>query len=217
MNPNFINESKYWKEGYDIVVGIDEVGRGAFAGPLVAAGVVYRKDSSKTGLGKIKDSKLLSAKQREALSSVIKEKAIYTTIEEIDVSVINEVGVGKANNIIFERIIGRVISEFPRKKIFCLIDGLLPKNISSSLGIINGDQLSISIASASIIAKVHRDALMDKMSRDYQEYDFEQNKGYGTKSHQDAIRSFGLCQEHRKSFDLKAFLSARPAGVEPAT
>jgi ribonuclease HII len=201
--PNFKEEQQLWKKGYAYIAGVDEVGRGCFAGPVVTAAVILPQTfSSKKA---VNDSKKLSAKVREELAEVIKQQAIAFSIAEISVSIINKLGIGKATQQAFRS----SIKQLTKKPDFILIDAFYIKHISKRIQkpIIHGDALSISIAAASIIAKVYRDKLMQKLHNKYEAYDFFTNKGYGTKKHQEAIRKHGLSKLHRTSFDLSKFLT----------
>lgn len=245
--PNFTFEKQIWKKGYTSIAGIDEVGRGCFAGPVVASAVVFEKGitgikstTSATGekahdtLGtrdtrgtlKINDSKKLTKLQRERAAIWIKENCLVYGIGEASASTINRIGIVKATQIAFRNAIkianaklqmtneekGQIPSQArhdgnARYIDYLLIDafyipyvkGLRRKNQKA---IIKGDSKSISIASASIIAKVHRDALMEKIGkrRRYKKYDWCSNKGYGTKVHLEAIKKYGVNGYHRKMF-----------------
>lgn len=199
--PTFDYEEKFWKEGLHYVAGVDEVGRGCFAGPVVAAAVIL--PSSFNATSEINDSKLLSAKKRETLAEIIKKHALAFSIAEISVPVINEIGVGKAAQQAFaEAVLG--LKKAPQH---ILIDAFHITAFDRAIQtpIIHGDRISISIAAASIIAKVYRDALMERLHKKYEVYDFFSNKGYGTKKHREAISKFGLCDLHRTSFNLSKF------------
>jgi len=220
--PSFREEKKIWKKGYEFVIGVDEVGRGSFAGPVVAGGVIFRKGSNfKEGiLLETNDSKLLNPKKREILSKEIRNIAVIYTISVVGVSVINKLGIKKATEKAFRKAISNIISKTSRNseysilntKYYLLVDGFHIKYIRG-IGLINqkaiikGDRKSISIAAASIIAKVHRDKLMRKLNRKYPGYGFGKNKGYGTKFHRDALAKQGLSAAHRTSFNLRKFLS----------
>lgn len=199
--PSFKEEESYWQSGISNVIGLDEVGRGAFAGPIVAAGVIYKSNFTADFLGKVNDSKLLKPKLREELSEIIKQNSIWT-IELIDLDFINEFGIGKANTEVLKKVLTKLTSRLKTDNYFALVDGFDLK-IPKQQSIINGDKISLSIASASIIAKVYRDNIMRKISDQYPWYDFKQNKGYGTQLHRDAIKSHGLCEFHRTSFNLQ--------------
>jgi len=207
-NPSFNFEFELQSQGFELVFGMDEVGRGSFAGPLVASAVCFNKKlDNDEWLNEINDSKLLSAAKREQLSKLILANADCFT-EEIDVETINEIGIGKCNILIFERLIERILDKFKsRNDIFFLVDGRNSFKSKNTKFIVGGDRESISIAAASIVAKVYRDKLMDDLEVAYKGYNFAKNKGYGTKFHQEAISKLGLCKIHRTSFNLSKFLS----------
>ncbi len=181
------------------LAGVDEVGRGPFAGPIVAAAVVLELDvlmDNELILG-IKDSKALTSKQREELSKIIKKKALYYNIEQIDNNDIDNIGLGWANNEVLKRAAENIAA--PLKLV--LSDGFPVKGISvKNEFAIKGDSKSASIACASIIAKVYRDNIMKEYDKEYPQYCFEKNAGYGTAEHIKAIREFGITPIHRKSF-----------------
>lgn len=229
--PSFKEEIKIWGKGYDVVIGIDEVGRGAFAGPVVVGAVVFYKDTpcprlTRSILSGINDSKLLKPLERKRLFKIIKNHSLCSFISEIGVPTINKIGIGKSTQMAFRKVIAKVIKEISNKVIkrkitnysvtqlpncFVLVDGFHVKylkgiGIKNQKAIIKGDRKSMSIAAASIIAKVHRDKLMKKLSKAYPEYGFSKHKGYGTKYHQQAIKEYGLCRLHRKSFNLSKFI-----------
>ncbi len=210
--PTFLEEKRLWREGIEHVIGIDEVGRGAFAGPIVAAGVIYKPDFKHPFLGNVNDSKLLKPKFREELAELIKQYSLFYTIESIETKYINKHGIGKANTAVFRKVLKSMLKNFNDLNHFILIDGFhckyLPGGIKKQKAIIKGDRKSLSIASASIIAKVYRDNLMREASNAYPNYNFEQNKGYGTKLHRDYIKIYGLCKIHRSSFNLEKFMQA---------
>lgn len=202
--PTFEEEKRLWREGIEHVIGIDEVGRGAFAGPIVAAGVVYTPNFRHPFLSRVNDSKLLSLKQREELSEKIISNALFFAIESIDIDFINRHGIGKANIAVFRKVVKKLLKNFDDSNHFTLIDGFhgkyLPGGIKKQKAIIKGDRKSLSIASASIIAKVYRDNLMKEAASVYPNYNFGQNKGYGTKTHRDALKTYGVLGFHRTSF-----------------
>lgn len=209
--PNFREERKLWNKGVKYVIGIDEVGRGAFAGPLVAAGVVFPKINKITKkirfLKEINDSKQVDAKERKRLSKRILKYALHYAIEEIDIETINKIGIGKANHLIIKKVAKTILSQLNDLNHFILCDGLPVRGLRNHQSIIGGDCKSISIAAASIIAKVHRDSLMKDYSRKFHHYKFARNKGYGTKGHQEALKRYGITEIHRTSFELTKFLS----------
>ena len=200
-NPSFKFEQLLWQKGYKQIVGLDEVGRGSFAGPLVAAAVILPRSFKING---IKDSKLLSPQKREILSKYIIENALFYSISEVSVEYINKFGVGMATLRAFLNCLKKLDQKFD----FVLVDGFMIKTFDKTMqkGIIHGDRFSVSIAAASIVAKVYRDNLMVKLHESYPLYDFAKNKGYGTKDHRDALKKSGLCKIHRTSFDLAKFL-----------
>ncbi len=204
QQPTFKHEKILWSSGYNWVAGIDEVGRGAFAGPLVAAGVIFPKNSLllESLLSDIRDSKLLNASKRQILSQKIKKYALKWKIVTIDVEYINCFGVGKATSFAFDEIIKLL------KPDFALLDAFPAPSFPQTLQkpLIRGDSLSISIASASIIAKVYRDELMIRYHSQFPDYDFRTNKGYGTEQHRKYLRQKGLCPLHRTSFNLSRFI-----------
>lgn len=201
--PTFEYESKLWNAGMQHIAGVDEVGRGCFAGPVVAAAVIM--PSNFTATDKINDSKKLSAKVRKELSEIIKAHAIAYTIAEISVPVINEIGVGKAAQMAF----AKAIKDLQTEPQHILVDAFYIDAYTKEMQtpIIRGDGISISIAAASIIAKVYRDELMEGLHTQYEAYDFFTNKGYGTKKHREAIGLYGLSDLHRTSFNLSKFLN----------
>lgn len=198
--PSFKEEQFLWNKNLNYIAGIDEVGRGAFAGPLVAAAVILPKNFKING---IRDSKLLTPKKREELSKYIIKNAFEYSIFEISVEFINEHGIGKATESAMLACV-RKLKHFD----YVLVDGYKLKNFDNNMqkGIIHGDSISVSIAAASIIAKVYRDNLMRKLHHKYPEYNFWENKGYGTTFHRDALKKYGLSKIHRTSFRLDKFL-----------
>ncbi|MGI8419052.1 MAG: ribonuclease HII [Candidatus Levyibacteriota bacterium] len=205
--PTFDFETKFWEQGLAHIAGVDEVGRGCFAGPVVAAAVILPSNFAATD--KINDSKKLSPKVRKELSEIIKKHALAYSIAEVSVTVINSIGIGKATQQAFKM----AIANLDTAPEHILMDAFLIDAISPTVQtpIIHGDQLSISIAAASIIAKVYRDELMEQLHTQYTVYDFVTNKGYGTKKHRDAIGIHGLCDLHRTSFNLIKFLPPKSA------
>ena len=190
------NLKKYEKEyaQYTYICGIDEVGRGPLAGPVVAGAVILPKDCD---ILYINDSKQLSEKKREELFEEITEKAIAYNIFSVDEKRIDEINILNAT---YEAMNGAVngLSTAPD---FVLIDG----NRISGMEIphetvVKGDSKSISIAAASILAKVSRDRFICQMAEKYPEYGFEKHKGYGTKAHNEAILKYGPCPIHRRTF-----------------
>lgn len=192
-------ENLYNDEGKKIVCGIDEAGRGPLAGPVYAAAVVLPFGTVIDG---VNDSKKISEKKREYLFDVIKEKSVcfnvaFATAEEID-----DVNILNATFLAMKRAV-QGLKESPD---FALVDGnRLPSLDIPCAAIVKGDSLSESIACASILAKVERDRFMKRESEKYPQYFFEKHKGYGTKIHVEALKKYGPCPIHRKTF-LKKIL-----------
>jgi ribonuclease HII len=187
-------EEKFRETGARLIAGVDEVGRGAFAGPVAAAAVILSRDSQISGL---KDSKKLSAKKRDFLCEKIMEIAICYSCEFVSNEIIDEVGIKMATHLAMEKSIQTLI----KQPDFLIVDG--NDNISFEIAyeyIVKGDQKYTPISAASIIAKVTRDAFMVNLSKQYPQYGWHKNKGYGTEEHRAAIKKFGLCKLHRKTF-----------------
>jgi len=192
----FSHEQALWDSGVMRIVGIDEVGRGAWAGPLVAAGVIFSK---KVRISGITDSKLLNEKAREELSEKIKEKSLTWTVVEISPEEIDMIGVGEAN----ARAISEVISKLIPAPQYALIDQAFLKSQNISIPyetIVKGDQKIFSIAAASILAKVARDTIMRQYAKNFPEYGFDTHVGYGTAEHQKALKKYGITPLHRRSY-----------------
>lgn len=211
QKPSFKEERKFWKRGYKYVVGLDEVGRGAFAGPVVVGAVVFDKNVDKKVVCEVTDSKLLKPLKRKFLEKIIKENALLALSTSISVSFISKHGIGKATAAAFRKAIGQIQKQLNDGKHFVLVDGFYVRylrgiGLQNQKAIIKGDQKSLSIAAASIIAKVYRDQLMKTLGKKYPKYGFAKNKGYGTKKHQEALKKYGLSNVHRKSFNLSKFL-----------
>lgn len=176
------------------IAGIDEVGRGPLAGPVYAAAVILDNSTIIPG---IRDSKKLSRKMRERLSDEIKKKAVAYSIGYANVEEIDRFNILNATKLAMKRAIGGL----KVKPQYVLIDALTLDGIGiPQMGIIKGDDLSVSIGAASIVAKVERDKLMDKLALKYPEYLFDKNKGYGTREHIASIKKYGICEIHRKTF-----------------
>jgi len=180
--------------GYQRVCGIDEAGRGPLAGPVVAAAVILPSGYAPAG---IRDSKLLTEKQRETLYDKILLEAVAIGVGVIDHATIDEINILQATYLAMES----SIQNLSAQPDYLLIDALtLPRMPLPQKGIIRGDNLSISIAAASIVAKVTRDRLMAEYHREFPEYNFLSHKGYGTEEHLRNLRAFGPCPIHRKTF-----------------
>ena len=192
-----IEESCY-ADGYEVICGVDEAGRGPLAGPVCAAAVILPKGHQIPGLN---DSKKLTDKKRRELMPIIKEQAIaygiaFATQEEID-----EINILQATFLAMQR----ALDQLGVKPDLALIDGNREKDFGLPVKtVVKGDSLSANIAAASVLAKVTRDLLMEDMAKEYPQYGFEIHKGYGTKAHYAALTEHGPSPIHRMSF-LKKF------------
>lgn len=191
----FALEREAGEQGFSRIAGADEVGRGALAGPIVAAAVIVGDFHVLRG---VKDSKQLSAKARERLADVIKGTALAWTVHEVSAKRIDAIGIQEANRLV---ILGALEKLAPAYDL-ALVDGTVIPSVSPSVRmVIKGDKISLSIAAASIVAKVHRDLMMSvELHRAYPLYGFDSHKGYGSSAHISALRTHGLCPEHRRSF-----------------
>lgn len=199
---DFSVESTLWSQGLQMVCGIDEVGRGCFAGPVVAGAVIFPQGAKL--IEGIADSKLLTHKKRVELAKRIKDSASAWAIGEISVPDINKYGIGEATQLAFSK----AVANLGKAADFFLIDAFYVKTLDKlkQKPLPGGDRISASIAAASIIAKVYRDELMEKLGLQFPNYAFDKHKGYGTKLHRELIKKFGLSDLHRKSFKLDKFL-----------
>ena len=221
-------ETRLFKSGYSVVVGCDEVGRGALAGPVVAGAVAWKPESriksswtlrgpetleGNQELSKIQDSKLLSERQREELEIHIKHNALAWGVGVVGSGVIDKINIHQANLLAMERAVKNLITKLSnvaetdkklkhRENIYLLIDGkfVLPKWSGEQTAVVDGDAKIFSIASASIIAKVYRDRLMVKLDKKFPGYELARHKGYGTSRHRQMIIKHGLSKIHRKTF-----------------
>lgn len=189
-------EREYFAKGFTAVAGVDEVGRGPLAGPVVCAAVILPLAEEKRILG-IDDSKKLSKKKREELSELIKETALAYHISEVDERTIDEINILQATRLGMKR----AIEGLSLSPDFVLTDGNMTLDIvPPQRSIVKGDALVCSIGAASILAKVYRDRLMAEYAEEFPGYGFEHNAGYGTQEHIEAIREHGICRIHRKTF-----------------
>ena len=183
-------------KGIKYIAGVDEVGRGPLAGPVVCAAVIMPLDDESIIIG-VDDSKKLSAKKRETLAEEIKKRALAYTIVEVSEKEIDEINILEATKLGMKKAL-ETLSITPET---VLTDGNMTLNIDfPQRSVIHGDALSYSIGAASIIAKVYRDKMMDEYAKEYPQYAFESNKGYGTAAHIQAIKEYGLCPIHRRTF-----------------
>lgn len=186
-------------EGFNTVCGIDEAGRGPLCGPVCAAAVILPVDCEIEG---INDSKKLSEKKREAIFEVIKEKAVAYSVCMVDAKTIDEINILQAT---FRAMRG-AYEGLGVKCDIALIDGNQKPGLPcEERTLVKGDAKSISVAAASILAKVSRDRYMAEADKKYPEYQFAKHKGYGTKLHYEMIAEYGICDEHRRTF-LKKIL-----------
>lgn len=191
-----IIEHQLFNYGFRFIAGIDEVGRGALAGPVVAAAVII-KDIDSFFITDLKDSKKINRRKRENLSKLIREKSYDIGIGIVDSATIDRINVLQATLLAMKRAIVS-LKHYPD---YLLVDALsIPLVGIPQQSIIKGEDKSISIAAASIVAKVYRDNLMKKYHEQYPYYLFDKNAGYGTKNHLTAIKIHGICPIHRKSF-----------------
>lgn len=193
----FKYETELYLKGYKLIAGVDEAGRGPLAGPVVAAAVIFKQGVAIEG---VNDSKKLSEKTRERLFYEIRKYAVSYGVGMIPNERIDEIDILRAT---FEAM-RRAVDRLSVKPDFVIIDGRdEPLEIKEQMSIIRGDSLSYSIAAASIIAKVTRDKIMNFYDKIYPVYGFAKNKGYATHEHIEAIKKFGRCDIHRKSFRLQ--------------
>ena len=188
-------ERAAWDEGHKLIAGVDEVGRGPLAGPVVAAAVIFESEEE-IPCG-IKDSKALSPKRREELFPMICEKASAVGLGIVSEKVIDRINILHAAH----RAMRRAIASLSIEPHLCLIDGLRVPGLKwLQKPIVDGDKMSVSIAAASIIAKVTRDRIMVGQDMVYPQYGFAKHKGYGTRAHIAALKKYGPCKIHRFSF-----------------
>ena len=187
-------ENEIYAEGFSLICGVDEAGRGPLAGPVYAAAVILPRDAVIDGLN---DSKKLTEKKREELFDVITERALSCGIASASVEEIEELNILNATFLAMNRAIAK-LDPVPE---LALIDGNRSTGIAMpSRCIVKGDSRCADIAAASILAKVSRDRYMLTLAEKYPQYHFEQHKGYGTKLHYEALREYGPSPEHRPSF-----------------
>ena len=198
-------ETRLWEKGYLSIAGVDEAGRGPLAGPVVAAGVILTRKKHIEDIlvwRDLNDSKQLSQKKREQLYKVIMEHAAAVGVGIVEADVIDEINIRQAS---FEAMRLALMQLDPASAPdFVLADGfLIPGLDLPQEAVIGGDRASLSIAAASVIAKVTRDRLMEEYDKQYPGYGFAQNKGYPTAEHRKAIKSLGFTALHRKSFRVR--------------
>lgn len=190
-------ENEAYVQGYTSVCGVDEAGRGPLAGPVCAAAVILPPNVIIDG---VNDSKKLSEKKREALYDVIKEKSLAYSIAFASVDEIENINILNATMLAMKRAVERL----EIKPDYVMVDGnRLPDLDVKSECIVKGDAKSMSIACASILAKVTRDRLLYEYAKEFPQYSFDKHKGYGTKIHIEALKKYGPCKYHRQSFLTK--------------
>ena len=201
--PDLFFEKNLVESGYKYVAGVDEAGRGPLAGPVVAAAVILPEEFSSNQLN---DSKKLSSSKREKIYNELMnvDSKVISAFAVIDEVVIDKINILRATHMAM----AQASSNLSIEPSFVIIDGMPIKDFPfNNESIIKGDSKSLSIAAASVIAKVERDRIMLNYSKEFPEYKFEKHKGYGTKLHLDALKKFGPCKIHRKSFaPVKKFL-----------
>ena len=210
--PNQEEERRLHRQGYRLVAGIDEVGRGPLAGPVVAAAVVLPELKGKRvrHLSMIKDSKALGPKQREVAGVLVRRIAVSVGIGGVAAGEIDAMGIAPATRLAMRR----ALEQLPEPPDHLLVDALpLSWNGLPCTAIVGGDRLCTAVAAASIVAKVYRDALMAEMDSQYPGYGFALHKGYATRAHFQALARLGPCPIHRRSFGpLRPALPLQHAG-----
>ena len=192
-------ERELLSKGFKTIAGVDEVGRGPLAGPVVCAAVVMPLKEIEIIQG-VDDSKKLSPKKRELLAKLIRERALAYTVYEVNEKIIDEINILQATRLGMKNALEslKIVPDT------VITDGNMTLDISfPQRSIVHGDALSYSIGAASIVAKVFRDALMEEYAKTYPAYGFERNKGYGTAEHIRAIKEHGICPIHRRTFVKK--------------
>lgn len=200
-------EKQKRQEGYSYIIGCDEVGRGALAGPIVAAAALYKIDGlldiEEAWISQVRDSKRLSQSKRVDLDKKIRNSVVNFGIGKVSNKEIDKNNIHQANLSSIHQAVKEILKNLSRNsKIFLAIDGrfAVPELHIKQEAVVNGDDSVFAISAASIIAKVYRDNLMMKLDSKFPEYGFGEHKGYGTAKHIDAIKKYGVTDIHRKSF-----------------
>lgn len=197
-SPNLTFERELWKDNQQWIAGLDEAGRGAWAGPVVAAVVIFpRNDNLEQTLWGVRDSKQMNSHQREYWAEIIRGNGQTWGVGSAEHSEIDQLGILPATRLAMQRALEQ-LTHYPDHLI--IDDLLLPNLNTQQTALIKGDQRSLSIAAASILAKTTRDALMRQEDNNYPVYGFSRHKGYGTRFHQQALAENGPCAIHRMSF-----------------
>lgn len=201
---NFAYEKIKISQGHTNIVGCDEVGRGSLAGPVVAAAIILNPKAIKTKwYSRVKDSKQLSAQMREELEPLIKTYSLAWAIGLVSPEKIDALNIHNASLLAMQKAVNGLLQKLPSPiKSFVCVDGRfnIPNINLKQEAVIRGDDKILSIAAASIVAKVYRDTLMKRLDKKYPKYYFAQHKGYATKMHVSQIKTHGLSQVHRLSF-----------------
>jgi len=194
-------DSVFYSRGFKSLIGVDEAGRGPWAGPVVAAAVILPQNAFIEGLN---DSKKLSPKKRKTILEKIKQTALSYSVGVVSHTQIDEINILQATYQAMKTAIAGTNTPFD----LVLVDGWAIPNLNhTQQNVISGDAQSACIAAASIVAKETRDAIMEQMAQEYPQYGFEKHKGYGTKQHMQALQKFGVCPIHRVSYaPIKAIL-----------
>jgi ribonuclease HII len=191
----FSFDKSFYSREVPLIAGVDEAGRGPLAGPVVAAAVILPKGLT---IPNLNDSKQLSAREREKLFLIIKEKALGYSIKTVDNKTIDEINILQATFLAMYH----AVSKLQIQPNLCLVDGnhIIPNLSLNQVAVVKGDAKSASIAAASILAKVARDKIMMEYAKKYSVYGFEKHKGYGTKRHIESLKKYGVCPIHRLTF-----------------
>ena len=195
--PTFVEEEELIAHGYKLIAGVDEVGRGPLAGPVVAAAVILPLEKRPSWLSQVRDSKQLTASQRESIFGLVLESGMPFGVGSVSHEVIDERGIAPSTRLAMRR----AIEQLSTRPDYLLIDFMrLPGIRIPQKSVVDGDSLCLSIALASIVAKVTRDRLMVKLDGQFPGYGLAQHKGYGTREHLEALQRLGPCPIHRKTF-----------------
>ena len=198
LYPSLAEERKLWRSGFARVAGLDEAGRGALAGPVVAGAVILPENTRRAGLwAEVQDSKLLSPPRRQELADRIKDQAVAWSLGQASAAEIDARGIAPATRLAMRRAV-QALSPSPDH---LLLDWVQLKSLNlPQLSFTKGDLRIVSIAAASILAKVHRDRLLCKLHERFPAYGFNSHKGYAARTHLAAIEKLGPCPAHRRSF-----------------
>jgi len=195
--PNSDHETTFHARGYTFIAGVDEAGRGALAGPVVAGAVILPENASFSWLADVRDSKQLTPKQREELAPLIQDVALAWSTGIVPPEVIDMIGIAAATF----NAMRQAVKQLSRRPEYVLVDYFtIPRLGIPQKGVANGDDSCLSIACASIIAKVMRDRIMRELDGSYPGYGFARHKGYGTANHLECLQRLGPCRIHRTSF-----------------